>query len=996
MGEIFGWWLAVELLGIAALPLAAVLFRHLPDRGWALAKPLGLLAVGWLVWFPLSVVTALPYSRAWITGTIVVFLLANLALLRLQGVRAALLGMLARERVYIVLVEAVFTGAFALMAWIRSFTPAVVDQEKFMDAAFLSAIWRAPHLPPPDPWLSGEPINYYYFGHFLLATLAKLLGTVPAIAFNIGIALIFALTAIAVFGVGTNLLAAIRRPASGRLVEDVRGTSVAPTRLGPSPIAGIVAVLLVLILGNLNGAQVAWQQALSLSTGPGAPLPNPWAFFTHRELWLDYNWWAPSRVLQSSNTINEFPAFSFILADLHAHVLALPFAALALALALSFVLARGEGLRVYGTRITGPVTLVGAAVVLGGLYALNGWDLPTYLALALLALVIQQWLAHARRIDSVLLLDLFAVGAVLVALVVLLYLPFYRGFVSPSQGAGLVPGYARSPIGQEFAIFGLPLAIAGSYLVWRLATRVGAALAAAEADGKLAAPTADSLAQLTAPRTLGALIVGLTAATLALLTLTTSGWLGWTLLWTALIIGACVVLAPHLLGVRGSPLPRAIGPQGAVGDKTAGTTLGETGGIAAGETSLAPTGTTAEHDRAISPEAQDEAGASPTVPLAQSAGSRADRGVGARQVSPAPAPNRAAAWLLVLIGVAAALVAACELIFLRDVFAGGANGQLGDLFRMNTVFKLYYQAWLIGGIACGPALVLLVRAGWGHVAPLVSSHAPVVVPVAATDQPMQAARTVEVSTGPHAQSADGEPEALESSAMRTTHTPVMERTGVEASQISRGTAASKQTHHRVRPLRYVGAGGIVVWMTLLALLAVAALVYPVMASAARTQNFTLPRSLDGSAFMATDSTNAGDADAIAWLNAHVDGDQVIVEAAKYDEYTHLGRVSAFTGLPTLLGWGGHELQWRINWLSEPGKGDVLGQRLDAVTQIYTNPDEAAVNRLLRQYSVRLIYVGAAERQMYPSANLDRFAAFLPVVYSREGVTIYAVPGGSSR
>jgi uncharacterized membrane protein len=77
---------------------------------------------------------------------------------------------------------------------------------------------------------------------------------------------------------------------------------------------------------------------------------------------------------------------------------------------------------------------------------------------------------------------------------------------------------------------------------------------------------------------------------------------------------------------------------------------------------------------------------------------------------------------------------------------------------------------------------------------------------------------------------------------------------------------------------------------------------------------------------------------------------------------------------------------------------MLGQRLDAVTQIYTNPDEAAVNRLLRQYSVRLIYVGAAERQTYPSANLDRFAAFLPalpVVYSREGVTIYAVPEGDS-
>jgi len=995
MGEIFGWWLAVELLGIAALPLAAVLFRHLPDRGWALAKPLGLLAVGWLVWFPLSVVAALPYSRAWIAGTIVVFLLANLALLRLDDVRAALMGMLARERVYIVLVEVVFTGAFALMAWIRSFTPAVVDQEKFMDVAFLSGIWRAPHLPPPDPWLSGEPINYYYFGHYLLATLAKLLGTVPAIAFNIGIALIFALTAVAVFGVATNLLAAIGRPASGRLPEDVRGTSVAPTRLGLAPVAGLVSVLLVLILGNLNGVQVAWQQAVSLSTGAAAPLPNPWALFTHREFWLDYNWWSPSRVVQPSNTINEFPAFSFILADLHAHVLALPFAALALALALSFVLARGEGLRVYGTRITGPVTLGGAAVVLGALYALNGWDLPTYLALALLALVIQQWLAHARRIDSVLLLDLFAVGAVLVALAVLLYLPFYRSFVSPSQGVGLVPGYARSPISQEFAIYGLPLAVAGSYLVWRLASWAGAALAAAEADGRLAPPSSGFLAQVTEPRTLGALIVGLAAATLALLTLSANGWLDWTLLWSALVIGACTALALRLLGARWGLRPRASTTHGEAADKEAGKP-----GLAS--TGLASTGAAIAEDIGAQQAAPGDH--FPATLLSHFRGGAGGE-VGKELGSAAPAgpgeriADRAEAWLLCLVGTAAALVAACELVFLRDVFAVGANGQLGDLFRMNTVFKLYYQAWLIGGIACGPALVLLVRAAWGYVAPLVLSRAPRLVPVAAVDSSPQAAQTAEVAASALAQSACGEqasgelPEALDGGGPRFAHTPVMERTGVEAPQFSRATAVSKQTHHRVRPLRYVGAGGIVVWMALLVMLVAAALVYPVMASAARTQNYTLPRSLDGAAFMTNDATNAGDADAIAWLNAHEDGDQVIVEAAKYDEYTHLGRVSAFTGLPTLLGWGGHELQWRINWLSAPAKGDVLGQRLDAVTQIYTNPDKATVKRLLQQYSVRLIYVGAAERQTYPSANLDRFTTFLPVVYSREGVTIYAVPGG---
>ena len=107
-------------------------------------------------------------------------------------------------------------------------------------------------------------------------------------------------------------------------------------------------------------------------------------------------------------------------------------------------------------------------------------------------------------------------------------------------------------------------------------------------------------------------------------------------------------------------------------------------------------------------------------------------------------------------------------------------------------------------------------------------------------------------------------------------------------------------------------------MAALAVLVAAALIYPVLATSARTANFTLPRTLDGAAYMASDPVQCGDEPAIVWLNAHVAGDPVIVEAASYNEYTHLGRISAFTGLPTLLGWGGHEVQWRVNWLAEPG------------------------------------------------------------------------------
>src|SRR5262249_17233112 len=191
--------------------LTITVFSRLPDRGWAAAKALALLVAGWLVWFPLTIITALPFNRAWIIGTMLVFALANGAMLRAPSVRLAMTKFVQTQRGYIVASEIVFAGAFALMAWVRSFTPDVLDTEKFMDVAFLSSIWRAPHLPPPDPWLSGETINYYYFGHYLMALIAKTLGTPPAVAFNLAIALIFALTAVVVFGLATNIVAANRR-----------------------------------------------------------------------------------------------------------------------------------------------------------------------------------------------------------------------------------------------------------------------------------------------------------------------------------------------------------------------------------------------------------------------------------------------------------------------------------------------------------------------------------------------------------------------------------------------------------------------------------------------------------------------------------------------------------------------------------------------------------------------------------------------------------------
>src|SRR5512138_1947414 len=101
MSEILSWWLLVEALGVAGLPLTMTVFSRLPDRGWSAAKALALLAVGWLIWFPLSIISALPFSRVWIIGTMLVFALGNIALLRAPSVRLTLTKFFQTQRGYI-------------------------------------------------------------------------------------------------------------------------------------------------------------------------------------------------------------------------------------------------------------------------------------------------------------------------------------------------------------------------------------------------------------------------------------------------------------------------------------------------------------------------------------------------------------------------------------------------------------------------------------------------------------------------------------------------------------------------------------------------------------------------------------------------------------------------------------------------------------------------------------------------------------------------------
>ena len=237
--------------------------------------------------------------------------------------------------------EAVFLVAFAAMALLVAYSPDVWNTEKPMDMAFLNAANRADTFPPQDPWLAGADLNYYYLGHLAMAVLVR------------------AHRGRARPGLQPRRRGAVRADRRGGVHDRRRrcGRRRAAQR-GGGAAPGLAAVALVLVAGNLEGAR--------LLIADGGPL-------------RDYDWFAASRVID--DTINEFPWFSFLLGDLHAHVLALPFTLLALAFALQVVLA--------GPRLAPRARALleggGAALAVGFLYAVNSWSYPVMAGLLALA-----------------------------------------------------------------------------------------------------------------------------------------------------------------------------------------------------------------------------------------------------------------------------------------------------------------------------------------------------------------------------------------------------------------------------------------------------------------------------------------------------------------------------------------------------------------------------------------------------------------------------------
>ncbi len=433
------WALLVAALGLIAFPLLRPALRVLPDEGWLLARTAGVLLFGYVVWL-LASLRWLPATLSTIGGLLAVFTLASAVAAARQ--RTALAAWWRERRGLIVAEEALVWVCFVAFVLVRRANPDLwhpyFGGEKPMDVAYLHAVLRSEHFPPFDPWFAGGALNYYYFGFVLTAVLTKMSGIVPEVAYNLAVATFFTLAAAGAFAVVHALATALG-------VERRRAFGV-----------GVAGLLLTTVAGNLKEVALVGRAVLEQrwQTEPG----HTW-------------YWNATRAIPApppeQAPITEFPFFTYLYGDLHAHAMALPIALLVMALGLAVVLGC-DGRRAVTSRQWPRMAWL--ALALGALYPLNAWDYPTYAVLVGGCFALGAWLNEGpdRSVSRL------AAPAVVATLVVLaggrlLFWPFFTHYVQAYGSFSIWKGSHTGlvPYLQIHGLFLFFIASAGALAVTR-------------------------------------------------------------------------------------------------------------------------------------------------------------------------------------------------------------------------------------------------------------------------------------------------------------------------------------------------------------------------------------------------------------------------------------------------------------------------------------------------------------------------------------------------
>jgi YYY domain-containing protein len=826
MIDFFLWLIVIVILGWLAFPVCFTFFKKAFDRGYGFAKVVGLLLLGYIYWLG-NLVGLLSNNRAGAISALLLLGIVSFFFVRKQG-WTNILGWIKSNRSLVIAHELVFVCAFLLWAIVRGANPEISGTEKPMELAFINGIFRSPNLPPNDPWLSGYSISYYYFGYLIVAVLMQLTGTISGVAFNLMIALTFGLVAAGSWGILVNLLVKKSLDVQRQLTS---------RRLRGIMLSALLAPLFILILSNGEGflemlyaRGLFWNASLTNSTFwkwlDIQDLINPPALPLH---WIPSRaggswWWRASRVLQdytiggqSREIIDEFPFFSYLLADLHPHVLAMP--TVLLAIYAGFYVfqhslnVNGDPRKLLSYFKSADLWLL--AFTTGCLIFMNTWDFPIYFGLIALAFIIP--VIRKKGWNGERLLEFFAFALPFGIASIVLFLPFLAGL--SSQAGGFLPSLVFRTRFVHFLVMFFPLIIPLTVFTF---------IKAGQRENM--------------PKIVKVFLFSLTATLLLFL--------------LSLAIPAAAEWLPRLMpGLGEVALQSLLGIFGAVSSKELI--------IAAVQKLVTYPWLLVYLLLLIS-----------TLLVSIFKKEQAEA-VENEKIS---GKSKADTYVMLLILLAALLVLVPEFFYLRDQFG----------WRMNTIFKFYFQVWILFAVAGAYAIssIAFLNNGW------------------------------------------------------------------------------RKSISIVLAVLVIGVG----------------MVYPPFAILDKTNSFrNIEWTLDGNRFY--EQTNTQDYQAIEYLAALPYG---TVAEAIGGSYSSSGRVSKLSGYPTVLGWPGHELQWR-------GGGTEMGSRESDIKLLYETDDWATAMWVLDQNAIKYVFVGPLERSTY-QVREEKFTKNMTVVFQNDGAVIYSYAG----
>ncbi len=853
------WTILIIFLGWAAFPILFWLFPNLSDRGYGVVKPAGLLIFGYLYWI-LVTFRIIPNTWAGVASVFLIVTLLGLFIAWKTGWQK-IWTWIRNNRWFMLFSESGFILLFGFFALMRAAAPDITGTEKPMELAFINSILQSEFFPPADPWLSGYGISYYYFGYVMVAGLIRLTWTLSGVGFNLAVSLWFAMACLGAFSLANNILGRIAKPAKSHDMNNVPKAGFGWALFAPLFLAftanweGLFESLHAKgIFWDANGQSAFWKwmDIEELTTSPNSPLG--WLPSRPAGIW----WWRASRVLQdydlagkSGGVIDEFPYFSLFLADLHPHILSMPFVLLACSLALEFFIKARSGthyrLGWYGilknwlfgrsgkedgtekSLMPGPVFWSGA-LLFGGLAFLNIWDFPIYVGLGTAAIVLGRYLSKGWSRTRI--IEFFETGLGFGLAGAILYLPFYVGFAS--QAGGLLPSLAFFSRGAHlwlmFGVMFVPILLG---------------IFATVGSDDIVSVIRHGLGR--AAFVIGGLWIAMIL--LGLIFATIPGWISSiNPVMGARLSGA----AGQFFNVQGSAL---------IQDVLVDTTLLRLARPGGWITLLILLALVWGSAIWLREKAKDNASEATQEPQPKKVN---------QTVNTLP-------FVFLLLAGGVGLVLFPEFFYLRDQFGT----------RMNTIFKFYYQTWILWSVAASVFTYIL----W---------------------------------TWPR---------------------------------------SSMKWAARVIFLLSLAAG----------------LMYPFFGFYFRFHDLnTQTLTLDGNAYFYNGYPD--ETAAIAFLQQAPKG---IVAEAIGGSYTGYARVSTQSGLQTVLGWPGHESQWR-------GGAAEIGSREPDIKLLYQTNDWQQALEIIQKYQIRYIYIGSMEQGTY-RVDESKFQNNLQSAYQNNSVVIYEVP-----